>query len=680
MMPSLSTELFQLLGYALCEDRGDRQFALLYDPPEWFREVWGPDVRAGEVLALADRSPFLEAFLTDAEEYWSSDATSPLESGAWIEQAASDREIPLEARAWRLDGRRILSIHSRQDEFRERTRVLQTARDSLLVHERLLKEIQKKEILLHCIIHDLSQPLTAMRGCFDVLEQETLPPTSKRLIELGRQQSERQDSMIREVLQAFAMDIEAATRAGESGQAPPSLLACSEETVAAFGPVFQSHGAAIRVDPQLDRSANWNVAGEKSHLMRVFSNLVENALRHAPKGTTVTIGLEDDGGEAKAVVDDEGPGLPKEFKPSEAFALFSKGKEGGGKAGLGLYFCRITVERWGGSIGCESLPERGARFWFRLPRATRAAETPPDRASSQSPAVKPARASGQNDSPRISLDILLAEDDPAIREVTKALLQREGHRAVAVTSGLEALRALAKRRFDLVLLDEEMPGMTGVEAVEAIRAHESRNSGHQKIFAISGNATEEDRARLLAAGFDACFSKPFRVAELAKGLTRFFPGTDPLVHEKEDKPIPPLPDSEASLLARFGGDAKLLRGVSKTFLKDYPAKLRIIKQAIARKNAATLASAAHALKGAVAIFGAADAVQSALDLQQMGRQGSLAPAPTAVRKLDEALARLDAKLREYAAPSSRSPSRSGRGKTAARKPQRRAKRLPRRPR
>jgi signal transduction histidine kinase/DNA-binding NarL/FixJ family response regulator len=666
MMSSLPTELLQLLGYALCEHRGDRQFVLLYDPPSWFHEVWGREANAGKVLPLADRSPFLEAFLLDAEEHWNSDAASPVESGAWVESVDGGGEIPLEARAWRVAGRRILSIHSAPQDFQERTRVLQTARDSLLVHERLLKEIQKKEILLHCIIHDLSQPLTAMRGCFDVLEHEATTPGSKRLIELGRQQSERQDSMIREVLQAFAMDIDSAMGGGDAAQIAPSLLTCAEETVAAFGPVFQSHKAAIRLDAGVDRNARWGVAGEKSRLMRIFSNLVENALRHAPKGTVVTIGLSDDGGHVKAFVDDEGSGLPKEFKPSEAFALFSKGKEGGGKAGLGLYFCRITVERWGGSIGCESLPHRGARFWFRLPRATRADS-----------GAASLRASADTGSHRQApLKILLAEDDPAIRELTGLLLEREGHEVLAVASGLEAHRALARRRFDLVLLDEEMPGMSGVDVTKKIRARETPGGARQTIFALTGNNTEEDHARLLAAGFDACLGKPFRAQELGQTIARFTLGATKAPPKGGEPAAATAADS--SLLARVGGDPKLLRSVAKTFLKDYPAKRRKIQQAIARKSAPALASAAHALKGAVAIFGAEDAVESARDLQQMGRQGALTAATAALRQLDEALARLDTKLREYAAPASRNPSRSGRGKQPARKSRHRARRAPRR--
>jgi signal transduction histidine kinase/HPt (histidine-containing phosphotransfer) domain-containing protein/ActR/RegA family two-component response regulator len=663
MMSSLPTELLQHLGYALCEGRGAK-FALLYDPPSWFQEVWGRAV-AGEVVALADRSPFLETFLSEAEEHWNTDADAPLKSGAWIERVSGGREIPLEALAWRLDGRRLLSIRSQPEEFGERTRVLQTARDFVLVHEHLLKEIQKKEILLHCIIHDLSQPLAAMRGCFDVLASETVTPGSKRLIELGRQQSERQDAMIREVLQAFAMDIDSAMAAGEAVAPAPSILACAEETVAAFTPVFQSHGATIRLGPRVDRGARWSVAGEKSRLMRIFTNLVENALRYAPKGSVVTVGLEDNGTHVRAFVDDEGPGLPKEFKPSEAFALFSKGKQGGGKAGLGLYFCRITVERWGGSIGCESLPRRGARFWFRLPRAAR-----DDSTSTSSPA--PAETHSRR---HARLKILLVDDDPAILELNEVLLEREGHDVVAVASGLEALRALAKRRFDVVFLDEEMPGMSGVEVTNTIRARETPGRKRRIIFALTGNSTTEDRTRLLAAGFDACFSKPFRAEELRQVAARFSLGTS--AAPRKDEPAAARA-TDSSLLARVGGDAKLLRSIAKTFLKDYPAKLRNIKQAIARKDASALASAAHALKGAVAIFGADDAVENARDLQQMGRQGSLTKATKAFQKLDEALARLDAKLREYAPPARRNPSRSGQGKHAARKSRRRARRGPRR--
>ncbi len=664
MMSSLATELLQLMGYALCEDRAGRRYALLYDPPGWFQEVWGHQT-AGNLLTLVDRSPFLDAFLSEAKEHWNSSAKTPLGSGIWVEQVSGGREIPLEAHAWQIEGKRILSIHSPRETFQEQSRVLQTARDSLLVHEQLLKEIQKKEILLHCIIHDLSQPLTAMRGCFDVLAHEKATPDSKRLIEVGKQQSDRQDTMIREVLQAFAADIDATMGAGEGTRSGISILRCAEETMNTFAPVFQSHGAKIRLDPKIDRNAHWSVVGDESRLMRIFANLVENALRHAPKGSLVTIGLKDDDGHVKALVDDAGPGLPKEFKPAEAFALFSKGKQGGGKAGLGLYFCRITVERWGGSIGCESLLHRGARFWFRLPRAARTDSVPvASSAPLQTASFRPAR-----------LKILLVDDDPAILELNQILLDRDGHEVVAAASGAEALRLLAKRQFDVIFLDEEMPGMSGVEVAKRIRGREAPVGKRQIIVALTGNTTKEDRARLLAAGFDACLGKPFRAEEFHQVAASFSPGTF-AAPDTSKRPASAAADS--SLLARLGGDAKLLRSIVHTFVSDYPAKLRKIKQTIARKDAPGLASAAHAMKGAVAIFGAEDAVESAVELQQMGRQGNLANAPASFRKLDEALARLNVKLREYAPSAKRNPSSSSRGKDPVRKSRQRARRSPRR--
>lgn len=656
-MPASTSDLFQLLGYALCEDRGGGRFELLGDPPGWFREVWGPGA-AGDLVKLADAAPFLESFLSEAAGHWNSSAATPLDSGLWVERTSGGREIPLEARAWRLDGRRILSLHSPEEDFQNQSRVLQTARDSALAHERLLKEIQKKEILLHCIVHDLSQPLTAMQGCFDVLAHEAASPSAKRVIEVGREQSNRQDAMIREVLQAFAADMQSAMDTTEAATNAPDILGCAEETVVAFSPVFQSRGAKIRLDPKVDRRTQWSVVGEKSRLMRIFANLVENALRHAPKGSAVTIGLVDDGGNVKACVDDEGPGLPKGFQSSDAFALFSKGKKGSGKAGMGLYFCRITVERWSGTIGCESLPRRGARFWFRLARATSS-----ESASAPSPA--PAKAATRSHG---RLKILVADDDAAIRELMELLIHREGHTVTVAPSGTEALEMLARRRFDLVFLDEEMPGMTGVEVIKRIRARETPNGPHQVTFALTGNATPEDRKRLLGAGFDACFGKPFRMEDLREAAGRFFSGSTArprAKHESADSP----PDS--SLLARVGGDPKLLRSVIRTFLKDYPLKIRRIKRAVARKDANAVASAAHALKGAIAIFDANDAVEKARELQQIGRSGDLRKAAAMLSGLDEAIARLGAKLREYAPTASLNSANFGRGKRPSRRNARR---------
>lgn len=373
---SFALALLQSEGYAAFEYLGDGNARPMSQPPAFLGELLGEQPRSsgpasGDSVRLGDVMPFLENFLFDAESFWSSQTHGRVESGMWTEKTASGREISLDATALWLDGKRILLVRNPQSKYAADARVLQTARDSLLEHERLLREIQKKEILLHCIVHDLSQPLTAMRGCFSVLKMQPLGDKLKTLVEIGNRQSHTQEMMIRGILEAFSSELAAQESFDQATKDAPNVAMVAEAIAQDYSPAFAEHGAAIQLDPKIDRARKWQVVGDETRLRRIFTNLVENALRYSPKGTTVALGAEDDGEFVKAFVDDEGPGLPQADGPPRMFTLFGKSKTGGGKAGLGLYFCKITVERWGGTIGCEPRRERGTRFWFRLPRARR---------------------------------------------------------------------------------------------------------------------------------------------------------------------------------------------------------------------------------------------------------------------------------------------------------------------
>jgi signal transduction histidine kinase len=123
------------------------------------------------------------------------------------------------------------------------------------------------------------------------------------------------------------------------------------------------------MDPGVDEAADWKVVGEQSRLERVIFNLVENALRYSPAGAVVTVGVAQVESDVLVAVDDEGPGIPPDVLGT-LFEKFAQGQGRQGKAGLGLYFCRMTVEHWGGSIGCTPRATGGTRFWFRLPKPT----------------------------------------------------------------------------------------------------------------------------------------------------------------------------------------------------------------------------------------------------------------------------------------------------------------------
>jgi signal transduction histidine kinase/CheY-like chemotaxis protein/HPt (histidine-containing phosphotransfer) domain-containing protein len=642
-------------GYALFEYLGDGAFRPVGHLPEWLEKTWCPTSGREKTIRLAEQSPFVENFLVDAESFWNSKRKEAVNSGIWMERNDAGREVPFEAWALRLDGKPVLVVRNLSDTYAERQQLYQTARDSLLEHERLIREVQKKEILLHCIIHDLSQPLNAMRGCFNILGMEKLPGEQRRMVETGQRESQRQEQMIRGILEAFSGDLAAQqTPAGATSEAP-DLAACAQRVIEQFSPAFTEKGIGLRLDPHLDVSCEWKVAGDASRLERIFGNLLENAMRYTPKGSTVTVGIEDKVHCLLAFVDDEGPGLPKDATPDRLFALFSKGKDRPGKAGLGLYFCKITVERWGGSIGAENRPGGGSRFWFKIPRTmktpanrssekSRIAEAPKEPAAQEQPALAPSLRAGKAAK---RLRILVAEDMDVNRELVTELLEKRGHSVVGAGDGRAALAALAKQPFDVVLMDEQMPGMDGLEATRAIRQMEASSGKHQIIIGLTGNVAEEDKKRRSEAGMDGAIAKPFDMHVLFQMVESHSPGASQAV-AAAPAPAPSAPASEnvAEHLQRTtGGNEKLIRSLVKSFLTDAPKKLSGIRRAVSQKNAAKLVSTAHAFKGAAAIFGPSNgAVTAARNLEAMGKAGNLQDAKKELRTLEEEFAGLQREL------------------------------------
>lgn len=631
---AVAAALLESEGYAAFEYLGDGAFHAVGAPPRFCAQLLGDGAAAGGSLRLTERMPFLESFLPDAEQCWGTDEDGRVESGAWIERGEGGRELALEASAFRLGGKRILLIRNPQKRFQGESELLQKARELALGHERLLREIQKKEILLHCVIHDLSQPLSAMRGCFSLLAAENLSPKLRELIEIGQRQSRNQEEMIRGVLQAFSAELAAQDAIARDAARAPDLAKCARQVAQDFSAAFAARGARIEFDARVDRERGWRVVGDESRLQRIYTNLVENALRYSAAGSTVTLGVIDEENFLRAYVDDEGPGLPTGNAAPRLFALFGKGKEGGGKAGLGLYFCKLTVERWGGSIGAENRVRRGTRFWFRLPKAEgRGIEAVVPAAV---PAVGLAAAAQKPKSGR-RLRILLADDTPVNRQITGLLLEKQGHEVVAVENGVEALSRFENQRFDAVILDEEMPEMGGLEAVREIRKKEAATGRHIPAILVTGNSTDAARQRSREAGVDAHIAKPFQDGELFQAVEDLcgVEHVTPTAWQKVAASADPFDEQE--LLKRVGGSAKMMRDVAKIFVEDTPKRMTAIRRAITRQDPAALASAAHALRGSVAMLGAVDIADEIRKVETLGREGS-------VGRASEILASFESKL------------------------------------
>ena len=362
--------LIRQQGFALFESLGARTFRLVAEPPDFWHDLPGVVHETATPVKLGDQFPFLDQFLTEAERIWASRSDTCAESGFWVERGISGRELALEARALWLARTPVLAIQNSQESYERQVWLLQKARDSVLIQEGLSRDIQNNEVLLYCIMHELVQPLTVMRACLTLLSvKEKFPPSLAGAVEAAERQSQRQAEMIRAILEAFSAELGASQAIEEDAVKAPDLARCEEAVVETFKNAFAEQHVRLELDSGVDLSRTWRVRGDEPHLLRILGNLVGNALRYSPPESTVKLGVRDESEFVYAFVDDAGPGVPEGETADGFFVMFEKSKEKHeGKAGLGLYFCKITIERWGGAIGCLTRPTGGARFWFRLPR------------------------------------------------------------------------------------------------------------------------------------------------------------------------------------------------------------------------------------------------------------------------------------------------------------------------
>jgi CheY-like chemotaxis protein len=233
-----------------------------------------------------------------------------------------------------------------------------------------------------------------------------------------------------------------------------------------------------------------------------------------------------------------------------------------------------------------------------------------------------------------SARILLAEDNLVNQRVAVGLLSRRGHQVVVANNGREAVAAIERDHFDLVLMDVQMPEMGGFEATAAIREREADSGRHTRIVAMTAHAMAGDRERCLAAGMDGYLSKPINQTLLCDVVERGAAGAAP------GPPAASTTFNRAELADRLGGDTGLFHDVIRLFLDDCPQRLSAIREAIDRRDAELIRTTAHALKGAAGTLSAPALFEAAHTLERLGAESRLEPTEAAWRVLAKEAATL----------------------------------------
>ena len=366
--------------------------------------------------------------------------------------------------------------------------------------------------------------------------------------------------------------------------------------------------------------------GDPLRLRQILVNLLYNAVKFTGQGAVearALPGTSDD--EVALVVEDTGVGIAPELQAA-VFEPYVQGDQPSEGVGLGLAITRELVSALGGSIDLTSTPGVGTCFTVRLPLRRVAGDS---RRSDRLRAIdQPSSPGAPGESTPVSpLRILVADDNPTSAAIVQAILERGGHAVVWVTDGEAAVAAAGAARFDVVLMDIEMPRLDGLGAARALRAAE--HSGNRpRVPVIAMSAHRDLELPTAQAGMDAYLTKPVGADALARVLSGVAAGDvrGPIDH--------------AARLSRVGGRAELGRTVIATFLGHAPRLIDPIDEALGQASAVDLRRAAHGLRGALAMVGA----QRAADLAALIEEASLAEATRLRDRLAIELARVTAEL------------------------------------
>jgi len=350
------------------------------------------------------------------------------------------------------------------------------------------------------VSHELRTPMNAIIGGTHQLMQTDLAPESRRYAGIVSSAASQLMVLINDILDFSYYE----ARNFRIEPAPFEVRATATNALDMARALAPDHPPVMTCTVSERTPAI--LLGDASRLCQVLLNLLSNAVKYAGGGA-ISLEVDYESGTLLAVVADTGPGIAA-TDAQRIFEPFERGKNAMDRpgTGLGLTICKKLVEAMAGSITLQSSPGWGARFSIRLPMP---AACPQGAAEAR---VGFFWGGAQNVAPRL-LDVLVAEDVAPSRMLLTAMLEKMGHRVVAVENGREAVNQVRERPFDLILMDLQMPELDGIGATRLIRDMGNQRGGTH-IIAVSANVDLDAASGLLEAGFNDAMLKPVTPARL----------------------------------------------------------------------------------------------------------------------------------------------------------------------
>ncbi|TLM67331.1 MAG: response regulator [Deltaproteobacteria bacterium] len=364
--------------------------------------------------------------------------------------------------------------------------------------------LAKSEFLAN-MSHEIRTPMTVFMSAVEQLQFIDKDPEHQPLLDLADQASRRLYTLVSEILDFSKIE----ARRVEIEETWFNLRDCLQESMAMMAARAGEKGLCLEL--QIGPGIPEDIVGDQYRLGQVLLNLIGNAVKFTETGG-VGIAVERHGALLEFSVSDTGIGIPED-KLQTVFETFSQVDSSStrryGGTGLGLAISKGLVELMGGEIRVRSQLAQGSVFSFTLPLKTL-----------PQPEGAPAGEEAGASQTVPEAHILLAEDNPMVREVLLVTLGHRPWQTTTAQTGREAVHKWQSGRFDLVLMDLQMPEMDGLEAAREIRRQEAGQERKTAIIGLTAHADLAIQQECLAVGMDEVLVKPFEAVRLYAAIER----------------------------------------------------------------------------------------------------------------------------------------------------------------